>query len=76
MEPTPELIDDLLRDKALAARAMSPEDRFLAGPRLFELACEFVRAGIRRAHPEATEDEIAAMLRERLKLAHRLEEVA
>jgi hypothetical protein len=31
MEPTPELIDELYRDKIRAARAMAPDEEFFAG---------------------------------------------
>jgi hypothetical protein len=75
MEPTLDLIDALFRDKVRAARAMTPEDRLLAGPRLFELACEITKAGIRHQHPDADEQRVLQLLRERLAWARRLEHV-
>ncbi len=48
MEPTQELIDALFRDKVLAARQMSPDDKLLAGPRLFARSCRIMKDGIRR----------------------------
>ena len=76
MEPTPELIETLLRDKIEAARRMSPESKLAAGAELFDLACELARSGIRMQHPDATEDQTQAMLRERLAIARRLEDRA
>lgn len=75
-EPTPELINAIYRDKLRAARQMSPEDRFLAGPRLFDYACRITMDGIRSQHPDATEQRIREILRERLELARRLEHAA
>ena len=74
-EPTPELLDALYRDKVRAARAMTPGDRLLAGLRLFDLACEMTKAGIRMQHPEADEARVLEILRARLDLARRLEDV-
>jgi hypothetical protein len=45
---------------------MSPEDKFLAGPRLFELACEITKAGIRDQYPDASEGEVQEILARRL----------
>lgn len=49
------------------------EEKFLAGPNLFELACEFMRAGIRNQHPDADEAQVQRILEERLALGRRLE---
>ncbi len=76
MEPTLDLIDALFRDRVRAARAMSPEDRFLAGPRLFHWACEITKAGIRQQYPDADEQRVLQLLRERLAWGRRLEQVA
>ena len=73
MDPTFELVDELYRDKVRQARAMTQEQRFLAGPELFDLACEFTKAGIRMDHPDADETRVLEPLRERLVLAERLE---
>lgn len=75
MEPTQELIDEIYRSKVLRARAMSPEERMLDGPRLFEMGCEITRAGIRAQHPNADEAEVERILKDRLALARRLEGV-
>ena len=73
MEPTKELIDELYRDKVAAARRMSPSDKLLAGARLFDYACRITMSGIRQQHPEADDEKLLEILRERLALARRLE---
>ena len=75
MQPTKELIDELYRERVLRARAMSPQDKLLAGPRLFDFACRVTADGIRARFPEADEEEVQKILRERLALARRLEEL-
>ncbi len=74
MDPTRELIDALYLEKVRAARLMSPEEKFLAGPRLFDHACEIARAGIRAQHPEASEEQVETLLARRLAIGRRLEE--
>ncbi|MGO9114782.1 MAG: hypothetical protein ACLP9L_36665 [Thermoguttaceae bacterium] len=73
MEPTRELGDQLYREEVLAARAMTPEQRMLAGAELFEFACKIAAAGIRNQYPGASEDEVARRLAARLQLQSRLE---
>lgn len=74
--PTPELIDALFRDKIERARRMTPEERFLAGPRLFDMASEWTKAGIRAQYPDAGVAEVERRFRERLALARKLENAA
>ena len=69
MEPTRELIDDIFRSKVLAARAMSPEDKLVAGERLFRRSCQIMTDGIRDEFPNADENRIREILDERLALA-------
>ena len=57
MEPTQELIDDSYRAQILHARAMTPEDRLLAGCRLFEYACTITKEGIRADNPALSENQ-------------------
>ena len=76
MEPTKELIDALFWDKVDQARRMTPEEKFLAGARLFDYACSITVAGIRQQFPQADEREILRILRERLEIARRLEGAA
>lgn len=47
---------------------MLPEDKILAGPRLFEVAYELMLTGIRHQNPGCTENEVAAIARRRLEL--------
>jgi hypothetical protein len=74
MEPTKKLIDDIYRERVLRARAMPPEEKLLDGPRLFEMACRITRAGIRYQYPEADDQRVEEILKERLALRRRLEE--
>ena len=75
--PPPEtqrLIDELYREEIIEARQMPPEEKILAGQRLFEAACRMTLAGIRNQFPEASEERCLEILRQRLKLQRRLEE--
>ena len=73
MEPTDELIDELYRERVLRARRMPPEEKLLAGGRLFEHACRITMEGIRNQHPEATDERVKQILAERLAMRRRLE---
>lgn len=73
MEPTQELVDALYLEKVQAAMRMSEGERFVAGLRLFDFACEWTKAGIRMDCPDASEEEVLELLRERLTIAERLE---
>jgi hypothetical protein len=44
------------------------EEKFLAGPRLYELGREITETCIRNLHPEADEETIQAMIRRRAEL--------
>ncbi len=58
----------LSRDDVLRARRQSLAEKFLAGPRLFDYACEVTKGMIRREHPGATETHVVEILRRRLAL--------
>ncbi len=73
MEPSQELITQLYREEVLRARERSIDDKFFAGTRLFELACLFARAGIRKDCPDSDDQQVQEMLKDRLALARRLE---
>ena len=73
MQPDRQLIDALERERVKRAREMSPEDKLMAGPRLFEQACRVMADGIRDEHPEATEAEVQELLQARLALLRRSE---
>jgi hypothetical protein len=74
MHPTQELVDALYREEVRRARAMPPDEKLLEGARLFERACRIMADGIRQQFPEADEEQVQRILRERLDLARRLEE--
>jgi hypothetical protein len=74
MLSTDELIEDLDRDKLEAARRMRPGEKLLAGPRLFDFACKFALADIRRRNPDATQDRLIELLRERVQIGLELED--
>ncbi len=76
MVPTRELGQQLYRQKVLAARAMTVEQRLIAGARLFSYACQVTSDGIRSQFPEASEEDVRRILSERLSLARRLEQRA
>lgn len=75
VELSHELVDAIYRDKVLQARRMSLEEKFLAGAQLFDYACRITMDGIRSQHPDADERRVRDILRERLELARRLEQV-
>ena len=74
MEPTQELVDAIYREKVLRARATPPEQKLLAGPRIFRSVCERMKAGIRSQFPDADEGRVAEILQQRLDLLRRLRE--
>jgi len=69
---TSRLASALAREEVERARAMSPEDKLLEGPRLFERVCRVMRDGIRHQHPELDEAGVERLLRRRLDLADAL----
>ena len=73
MEPTPELIRALWRDKVESARRMTFAQKFWAGAELFDSACEVTKAGIRMQNPEFTEQQVMDELQRRLQIAERWE---
>ena len=60
-------------EEVARAKAMDPGDRILEGPRLFERACELMKAGIRYRHPDASDEEVLARLRNQLDIVRDLE---
>lgn len=73
MEPTPELIEALRRDKIDAARSMTTAQKILAGAELFDYACAISKAGIRAQYPNASEFEVLEHLRRRIEIGMRRE---
>lgn len=58
MEPTRELVERLSAEEIARARAMTPEQKLLEGPRLFERACRVMADGIRHRHPGLDEEAV------------------
>ncbi len=50
-----QLADALYREEVARARAMTPEEKLLEGPRLFDRACRLMADGVRHRHPELDE---------------------
>lgn len=73
MKPTKELIDAIYLDKIRSARQMTPEQKLLAGPRIFERSCRIMLDGLRHENPGAEEQTLKQLLTERLALVRRLE---
>lgn len=73
MGPTTSLIDSIYRDRVLRARSVRPDQKLLDGPRLFDYTCRIMMDGIRNENPEATEDQVRDILKQRLALRERLE---
>lgn len=67
------MADALYRDEVARARAMTPADKLLEGPRLFERACRLMRDGIRHRHPDLDEAGVEQLLRTRLDYLRTLE---
>lgn len=69
----PEISERLDQEKILRAMAMSPEEKLLAGLRLFDRSCRIMTDGIRDQFPDADEASVQRILLERLTLIRRLE---
>ena len=75
--PPPEtqrLIDELYREELREARAMSAEEKLLAGEELFHYACSITLAGIQNQFPNADEAEQRRILERRVDFQHKLDE--
>jgi hypothetical protein len=75
MEPMRSLGDPLYRDEVLAARVMTPEEKLLAGPQLFDFACRIALDGIRNQFPDVDDRRVRQILAERVELGRRLENI-
>jgi len=73
MQPSDELIAAIERDKVRAARAMRPEDKLLAGPRLFDRARRIMADGVRHEFPGLSEEQVWEIVSQRVALWRRLE---
>lgn len=70
---TAQLVDSLYKEEVLQARSMPPEEKLLAGERLFEWACEIAMAGIRHQFPHYSDAQCREALVRRLALRRKLE---
>jgi hypothetical protein len=73
MTPRQLSADDLFQEEVMSAEGMTPEERILAGPRLFEMACHAVLAGLRLEFPDASSSQLHELLSQRLQLMRDLE---
>jgi hypothetical protein len=67
------LANAVYSEEVARARAMSPADKLLEGPRLFDRACRLMADGIRHQHPDLDDDGVRAMLCARLDRIRSLE---
>jgi hypothetical protein len=68
------LIDAIFVDKVRRARLMSPGEKMLDGPRLFDQNCQLMRGAIRSQFPEFDDAQVEQELRRRLAIARRIDE--
>jgi len=66
------LQEDIFRSKVARARALPASEKLLLGLRLFDEALPWMRAGIRSAFPDFTEEQVDIELRRRLAVGKRL----
>lgn len=74
MELSTRLTDPTDPERIERARRMTPEQKLLAGGELFAGVEQRMKAGIRAEKPDATEEEVISILRERLAIARRVED--
>lgn len=73
MTPRQLTADDLFQEEVMSAERMTPEERILAGPLLFEMACHAILAGLRLEFPDASDLQLQELLTQRLQLLRELE---
>jgi hypothetical protein len=73
MNPTSEFIDQLNREDIEQARRTSASLKLRAGGDLFDNACRWMLAGIRRERPGITNEEAMKELRRRIAIGDALE---
>jgi len=69
------LVDAIYWERVARARNTPGEVKLLDGPRLFDRACRVMAAGIRDRFPDADEARVREILRERLAIGRRLEDL-
>jgi hypothetical protein len=73
MDPTQELIDEIYREKVERARREPMHTRMADGVRLFDFVVRIMKDGIRMQFPDADEDRVQELVRERLLIQRRNE---
>ncbi len=73
-ESIPALADAIFREKVLRARRQTVAARFETGLELFEKGIAQMRSGVRHQFPDASEDEVRSILRDRLRRVRQLDE--
>ena len=68
------LADSLYWARVDRARRLTPEQRLMAGPELFDYACTITLSALREQMPGASEAVLLEALRRRLALKRKLEE--
>lgn len=68
-----ELAKQIERDRVERARRMPIAEKLLAGEKLFRMACETTKIGIRMQNPGIDEATVLQILRERIQLGLKLE---
>jgi hypothetical protein len=71
MYPAKQFADQFFLDKVRMARMMEPGEKLLAGPRLFDNACDRMESKLRHYFPQASDAEIRDLLFELLRLMRR-----
>jgi len=67
------LADALYREEVARARAMSPGEKLVEGPRLFDRACRMMADGVRHRHPELDDDAVRGVVEAQLRRLEALE---
>lgn len=75
MKPTKQLIDDLYREKVERARRMSVARRVEVGAELSDMGRQMIRETIHAQTPTASEEQIRRIMRERIALSRRLDDI-
>ncbi len=73
-ERTKQLQDAVFLSKVRKARKQSIGEKLLEGPRLFDVACQRMRVGIRHQFPDDDDDQVEKELRHRLKIKRQIDE--
>jgi hypothetical protein len=73
-EQIAEAVDPIYREKVLRARRAPHSEKMGWGAVIFEEVCGRMRSGIRAQFPNASEDEVKKILRQRLDRLSQLED--